>query len=270
MAEREVYMNKLYPYIGMDVISLTQVKEMTLLFEACRRRNSVREFHAGVMMSYKTLNGIPSSYDNSFVKKENVHHVFSSGCIDVVYNCLHYIDYDEHPEFPKHLARALSYGCPGIHAVQLDMIWPDPAEIVEGLRIFGREVEVILQVGGRALAQIGDDPNMLVRKLRLYNGVIHRVLLDESGGRGKVMNADRLLPYFRAIRQAFPDMGLVAAGGLGVGTTHLAEPLLREFPDMSFDAQGRLRKSGDLRDPHDTILCEGYTIDMLRLTEKYD
>ena len=40
-------------------------------------------------------------------------------------------------------------------------------------------------------------------------------------------------------------MGLVVAGGLSPTTLHLVQPLIEEFPDVSIDAEGRLRDHED-------------------------
>ena len=70
------------------------------------------------------------------------------------------------------------------------------------------------------------------------------------------MDADELLPYLRAIATQFPWLQLAVAGGLG--RMSLVEPIVREFPDISIDAQGRLRPSGSALDPIDWGMAETY------------
>ncbi len=53
-------------------------------------------------------------------------------------------------------------------------------------------------------------------------------------------------------------MGIVVAGGLGPYTVRLVEPLLAEFPNISIDAQGQLRESGNALDPIDWDRAETY------------
>ena len=246
------------PYIGItDFTDFEQVREMSRVFSAHRPQGSSRVLHIGVMMSYKTLHGIQSKWQNAFPQKEQIAEIFSS---DEVYNCLHYADYDNRPELWKSLATAIFYGGIGIQAIQLDMVWPDPGEIANGVHISRKQIEVILQIGKNALEEVGNDPQRVVERLSDYEGVINRVLLDKSMGRGLGMDADGLIPYARAIRESFPMLGIGAAGGLGPETIQLVEPLTAVFPDLSIDAQGRLRPSGNALDPIDWSMAGNYLV----------
>lgn len=251
------------PYIGItDFTDFGQVKEMSKVFAAHRPLGSRRILHVGVMMSYKTLHGVPSRWQNVFPPKERIASIFSS---DEVFNCLHYADYDNYPDLRKSLETAISFGGAGIHALQLDMIWPDPYEIISGVRASGRRIEVILQIGKDALKQVGNDPSKVVEQLGGYEDAIHRVLLDKSMGKGLGMDAEGLIPFARAIRKSFPTLGIGAAGGLGPETMHLVKPFVTEFPDLSIDAQGRLRPSGNALDPIDWHLAGNYLLQAHRL-----
>ncbi len=130
--------------------------------------------------------------------------------------------------------------------------------------------EIIIQVSGRAIEEAGNDPDEVVSRLREYDelDVLDRVLLDKSMGRGLGMNAEALRPFAQAIKKAFPSVGLVVAGGLGPDTLHLMEPLLGEFPNISIDAQGKLRPSGNSLDPIDWDLAERYLVNALKLLLK--
>lgn len=251
------------PYIGItDFTDFGQVQEMSRVFVANRPRGSSRMLHVGVMMSHKTLHGIPSKWQNAFPSKERIANIFSS---DEVYNCLHYADYDNNSDLWKSLAMAISYGGIGIHALQLDMIWPDPGEIANGVHASRKQIEVILQIGKNALEEVGNDPQRVVERLGNYEGVIHRVLLDKSMGKGLGMDADGHIPFARAIRESFQTLGIGVAGGLGPETIQLVEPLIKVFPDLSIDAQGRLRPSGNALDPIDWNMAGMYLIKALQL-----
>jgi hypothetical protein len=251
------------PYIGItDFTSFEQVTQMLEVFRQYRKPSSQRVLHVGVMMSYKTLNGIETKWSKAFPQKETIAGIFSS---DDVFNCLHYADYDHTKNFSADLARAISYGGIGIHAVQLDMVWPDPGEIASSVHTSRKSIEVILQVGKNAIEEVNNDPAKVVRRLEEYEGVIHRVLLDKSMGRGLGMDAARLIPFARAIKDRYPDLGLVAAGGLGPDSINLVEPLVNEFPELSIDAQGKLRPSGSAFDPIDWNMAEIYLANALQL-----
>lgn len=145
------------------------------------------------------------------------------------------------------------------------MVWPDPGEIAHGVHASRKQIEVILQIGPNALEEVGNDSQRVVERLADYEGVIHRVLLDKSMGKGLGMDAQGLIPYARAIREKFPRLGLVAAGGLGPETMHLVGPLAAAFPDLSVDAQGKLRLSGNSLNPINWTMAEAYLMKALQL-----
>ncbi len=250
------------PYIGItDFTSFEQVQEMLMVFNNHLPKTSNRKLHVGVMMSYKTFRGIQSKWQNVWPPKETISEIFSS---DQTYNCLHYADYDGRTDF-RILSQAIFYGGTHLHALQLDMIWPDPGQVASGVHTSRRQVEVILQIGKNALHEAGNNPQTVVEKLSDYEGVIHRVLLDKSMGKGLGMDAGSLIPFALAIREAFPSLGIGTAGGLGPTTIHLVEPLVNEFPDLSIDAQGKLRPSGNAQDPINWKMAETYLINALEL-----
>lgn len=132
------------------------------------------------------------------------------------------------------------------------------------LGIRKKNVEVILQIGSKALALIGEEPETIVGMLESYEGVIDRVLLDKSGGRGVGMDSEWLIPMAGAIRERFPDLGLVVAGGLGPETTNLIGRIPELFLKMSYDAQSKLRPSGSALDPVDWEMAAVYLIEMIK------
>lgn len=214
------------------------------------------------MMSFKTLYGFETKWSKVFPPKEEIAGIFRC---DDLYNCLHYADYDNDPLFWRSLSQAIGYGGIGISAVQLDMIWPEPGNIANAVHVSRKQIEVILQVGAKAMEAAGNDPVEVVRRLEDYDGVIHRVLLDKSMGRGLGMDAEGLLQFARAIRKRFPELGITVAGGLGPDTLHFLGSLPIQFPDISIDAQGKLRPSGNALDPVDWDMAGRYLIKALEL-----
>ncbi len=256
------------PYIGItDFTKYDQVLKMLEVFNSSRRFGLFRRLHVGVMMSYKTLNGLETQWSSIFPKKEEISGIFSSDSPRVM-NCLHFADYENNPNLAETLCRAIGYGGMGVNALQLDMIWPEPAEISNAVHGSRKRLEVILQVGRDAFDQVGDDPAALVERLEDYAEVVDFVLLDKSGGKGLGMNGLKMIPFVRAIKENFPDLGIAVAGGLGPDTMYLAEPLIKEFPDISLDAQGRLRPSGDAHDPIDWHMAKKYPIKALKMFQR--
>ncbi|MEI6528473.1 MAG: hypothetical protein WCO10_02255 [bacterium] len=251
-----------FPYVGItDFMNFEQVEKMLAVFKAHLQPRSKRKLHVGVMMSYKTLHGLETKWSKAFPPKEAIAGIFGS---DDVYNCLHYADYGRTSGYLD-LAKAISFGGIGIHALQLDMIWPEPGDISGGVHTSRKQIEVILQIGKKAIEEADNDPEEVVCRLEEYAGVIDRVLLDRSMGQGIGMDADFLLPFIRTIKRVLPYLGLGVAGGLGPGTMGLVEPLVKEFPDVSIDAQGRLRSSGSALDPVDWEIAEKYLVEALKL-----
>lgn len=235
-------------YIGItDFTCFEEVELMSRFFDTEEYKPADMKLHVGVMMSYKTLNNLPTKWADVFPNKESLAAIFSS---NQVMNCLHYADYTN-TDVTSSLTQAIAYGGSRLHAVQLDMVWPQPDEITLAMQASGQVLELILQINTEAMRQVGDTPLGVVRRLAEYDGLITHVLLDKSMGRGVEMDAEALLPYAEAIAEHYPHLGLVVAGGLGPDTMHLAAPLLRRFPSMSIDAQGQLRRSGSARDPID-------------------
>lgn len=255
------------PYIGItDFTSFEQVQHMLEIFFRFRKPKSHRLLHVGVMMSHKTLNGIESKWTNAFPPKESISGIFQNTGNTDTYYCLHYADYD-HQTTANDLRRAVCYGGTWINAVQLDMPWPEPNLVVNGIHMSRKHLEVILQVGQGAMKEAGNNPAEIVKRIEDYKGLVHRVLLDASMGRGIGMDTNLLIPLAHEIRDRFPAMGIVVAGGLGPLTIDLVEPFTKEFPDASIDAQGKLRPSGSALDPIDWNMAALYLQKALDLLE---
>jgi len=244
------------PYIGItDFMTYKQVTQMLTVFNTHRSLESQRKLHVGVMMSYKTLHGIETKWSQAFPPKETIAEIFSS---KETVNCLHYADYDNDPEFVNSLSQAIFWGGTGINAIQLDMVWPDPKQVEKVIRASGKSLDIILQVNTKALEHVNNDPSKLVERIKRWEGLTTYILLDKSMGKGLGMDANGLIPFAQAIQDYFPDIGIVAAGGLGPDTLHLVSSLVEMFPDISIDAQGKLRPSGNALDPVDFGLAGAY------------
>jgi len=258
------------PYVGItDFTSEGQVEAMLSLFQKVKPRGMNRVLHAGVMMSRKTLLGIETKWSEIFPPKETIASIFGIDSEDLL-NCLHYADYTQSVDLARELSEAIYYGGIGIQAVQLDMVWPDPGMVADAVHRSRKRLEVILQIGERALDEAHNNPPLVAEMLADYEDVIHRVLLDKNMGRGKGLDAEFLLPFLRAIREKLPKLGLVVAGGLGPETLHLVEPLVKELPDLSIDAQGKLRPSGDATDPVDWRMAGDYLVKAVELFSQYE
>lgn len=251
------------PYIGItDFTSHEQIGPMLEVFRRNRTLGSNRVLHVGVMMSYNTLNGKDSRFARIFPANEAVADIFGNKAkTNDVYYCLHYADY-RNQTLNDDLERAIAFGGRNLDAIQLDMTWPHDTMIARARR--SRPVtEVILQVGKQAFDSFKNSPTSLVEKLYSYTYTIDRVLLDLSMGNGVPLDADTLLPFIEIISNKIPEIGIGIAGGLGPGQTHLIQSIIKRFPNISIDAESKLRPSGSLMDPINWSLAAQYLEEFL-------
>jgi len=126
-----------------------------------------------------------------------------------------------------------------LHGFQLNVPWPDPRELEKFYGQCGRW-HMVLQIGAAAMVEADHDPTKIAKHLGHYGGLIDGVLFDASGGRGIPLDANAFRPFVSETLLRQPMLGIGVAGGLGPRTLHLAEPLLREFVDLSTDAESAL------------------------------
>ena len=233
-------------YVGItDFMTGDQARAMTEVFVRCGGTRIGRLLMVGVMMSHKTLHGLPTKWTAAFPAKENVSPIFLPHAAAL--NTLHYADYENVTRLTD-LEAVVRWCGPNLDAIQFDMVWPEP-KMLAALHAIHPSLRFILQVGKNALAQANDNPVELVRRLDAYD--IHDVLLDRSMGRGKPLEASVLMPFIDALIEHLPHLDITVAGGLGPDTFQLVEPLVRNYRSISVDAQGQLRASGNALDPID-------------------
>lgn len=240
------------PYIGVtDFTSSEQILSLAKLF-----REKGLQLQAGVMMSYKTLNNIPTQWKDVWPDKSAIKDIFIRN--PYVLNTLHYADYDG-VDVLRNLIEATKYCGPNLDAIQLDMIWPTVTDI-RAYRAAFPDIKIILQVGSKAFEMV---ENCLVQALSGYP--IDYVLLDMSGGRGIQINVDGLRPAIEAIRAALPEMKIAVAGGLGPHNVLELKDLVTAYPQISLDAQSKVRPSGSSKDPVDWGMAGDYVEKALSL-----
>lgn len=232
------------PYIGITgFVSHEEVEAMLALMpENCEHLLMV-----GVLASQRTLHGEPPKRPNRNPKKEDIENIFPNPSIHnsgnrTTLNLIHYNTKDD-SDLSDQLFRMMCRDCDGF---QLNIAWPSKWELIYFLDCLS--MDIVLQVGGRALRELECSPQQLADKVMEYKGLINYVLLDQSGGLGKPLDADALRPHLETLRLAMPNLGLGVAGGLSAETLHLIEPLIRDFPDISIDAEGLLRDAEDRLD----------------------
>jgi hypothetical protein len=258
----EKTMKKVGTYIGVcDFSSQGQVFEILDYFQSLKTDDL--HLMIGAMTSYKVMHRQPTKWASIFPKPEALKYIFSASNAKA-FNCIHYADYDNREELAETLLKVAKYCGPGLHAVQLDMIWPDPQELQkfkESLKESNEEpsdLQLILQVNEYSMKQYQNNPTTVAEVIsNQYSGLISHVLLDRSMGKGKAIDIVALEPYIKAIRSYNPDIEIAVAGGLGPDTVTVVGPLIEKY-QVSTDAQSKLRPSGKLEDPINSELIKQY------------
>jgi hypothetical protein len=116
---------------------------------------------------------------------------------------------------------------------------------------------IILQAHRRVLES--SSPRELANRL---SGVqADYILLDRSGGEGIRMEPETLREYVDAIYQRQLPVGVAVAGGLDADTVEaLFGPLAEQYPRLSCDAEGRLRKGPEGATELDLSRAEGFVL----------
>ncbi|HMS30896.1 MAG TPA: hypothetical protein PJ984_00685 [Candidatus Saccharibacteria bacterium] len=266
-------------YFGVcDIYSPEEAKAMADDLRRMRK-NPNRKVMIGVMTHPAVLSDdgprpveVRDAIREEFPSREEM----SGGFIDDpdVFNTVHYADLygpdgprkaGEAPDVLKNLELVVQYGGEHLHAIQLDLVWPSSEELKQ-FKAKYPDIAIILQVGKFSLQEAGNDDQAAIERLREYGDAVDYVLLDMSMGMGKGMEASGLLPMLRTIREQLPDLGLAVAGGLGPESVDLLEPIAREFPDISIDAQGNLKRKDAPRDDRGHLIAT-YPADLDRSKE---
>lgn len=241
-------MNKIH-YIGITgFMDEYEVDKILPLFE-----HSDRKLMVGVLVSSRTYRGAPNTmtpnrYPFPIGKLKEI---FSSN--PNAFNVIHYCTDSERPsEIIQEMIGIRSKCQFRLHGFQLNMLWPDPINTVEVFKNLYPELQLILQIGKKAFSN--QSPETVAWRIAEYAESIDYILFDPSGGGGTSFKSSEVVPYLRAIKEKNPDIGLAIAGGLSNKNiaTQLGE-IVQEFPDISIDAEARLR------DEHDFLSIEKAT-----------
>jgi hypothetical protein len=131
-------------YIGItDFTSRGQVQSMLDVFKETFPLKNI-DLMIGTMMSYKTLNNLPSRWSNIFPTPNQFRDIYYSKN-EMLLNTLHYADYDGLTQ-PEDLSNEIiiaghrgAFSSPTLDAVQLDMIWQ--------INILGKQESSLIDVG---------------------------------------------------------------------------------------------------------------------------
>lgn len=239
MTRRQYPPPKKRPYIGVSgLTSEAQAREMlaVLVSQGCDRLLMI-----GVLASRRSCLGLEQEPVTRHPPPESFPRIFQDHPLAL--NLIHYHT-DRLEDLGAQLSAVSSFGGVYLDGFQLNVSWPPPSELA-AFRAERPRMRMVLQIGAAALRDHA--PQELAGRIREYEGLADDLLLDASGGTGLPLDPGRTRPYLEALAQCGFCLGV--AGGLGPGTLHLADPLLKDFPRLSLDAESGLR---DGRDQFDT------------------
>lgn len=157
------------------------------------------------------------------------------------------------PQYATNFIRRIKQrGQNWLHMIQFDLlpyqVAPEASSYIihEAKRYVHEEYSVIVQCHEAAMSE---GPKTALEKLkRLSPDEIDYVLFDASHGKGREMDPDHLRRFLDA---AYGDSGLNhvgfgVAGGLDAAAVEQHLPtILNDFPDISWDAEGKLHQTPD-------------------------
>lgn len=206
----------------------------------------------GVLVSDETINEVSNRCPSRYPPLKNLGPLFQKAESEGVLCLAHY-----NTENPQNILdeceNVLEKVGPSLKGFQLNLRWPDPGQIVE-LRRRHPNLYLLLQIGSRALSDCAGsqkdsrsyyDANELVSYLKSYESCLNGVLLDPSGGRGKLLEAYQLQLLVNVLNQGSDTLDIGVAGGLSSETITILQGLSWICPRLSIDAEGKLRNTKD-------------------------
>ncbi|MFA6437075.1 MAG: hypothetical protein WC242_05510 [Candidatus Paceibacterota bacterium] len=230
------------PYIG--ITGITKPSEVRAALSVLPE-NGNRKLMVGVLVTWKSIRGINTKpqWAKQMPDPPVMNPIFLAD--KRVVNLVHFST--EEGREDSVLADLLGIGGlagSNFGGFQLNLAWPDIRMMKQYREYVGFVPRIVLQIGQKAIETAGG-PQGIVERLSPYidANLINDILLDPSGGLGKPFDTERAREILREIKRQNWHIGLGVAGGLGPDSLGLVQPLVEEFPELSIDAQGRLRNA---------------------------
>lgn len=193
-------------------------------------------------MSSQSLRGETNKWPNRYPDAREIAEVFTRN--PATFNLIHY-NTDQPETLADQLTAVRRIAGPNLHGFQLNMSWPSVPE----LRRFtdqNPDQQMLLQLNSEAFSAVEGLAGGIIHKLRQeYLGFIDHILLDLSAGYGRPLDTAWASQQLQKLQDAELGIGLGVAGGLGPASLQLVKPLTKDFPELSIDAEARLRDSND-------------------------
>lgn len=231
-------------YVGVAAPS-TSAEVATLVRSAIRVGfPDGTRFMSGPLVSRKSLMGRPVDTPSRYPEIGDIPGLMydssirtGTGIVPEVWNVIHFNSRD--PRLYKQLV-AISALSPLVGGIQLNIAWPCPEQLALFRDMFPK-VQLILQIGNVAFDAIDRNPFNLVECLKPYEDTCEYVLFDPSGGLGRSFDVDEASEVLSVLVGSRLDMAWGVTGGLCAEDVHRLAPLLDIYPQLSWDAEGRLR-----------------------------
>lgn len=202
----------------------------------------------GVLMSYRTLRGMPASNPKRYPAREDVFGIFQESL-----DCLNLVHYNtrEQRDLAHQLEDALGWAGPLCDGIQLNIAWPDPRAI-QSLKLVKPRAKIVLQINSEAMGACDNDALRVASRVgEQYASLVDYVLVDFSGGKGEPLEPVHTMAYLAELRHQRHIAGatyqLGVAGGLCADNLNrLLLPIKRMMPNISIDAEGGLRTDDSL------------------------
>lgn len=226
------------PYVG--ITGFMSQDEVRSVLDSMLKDSS-RLLMVGVLASQKTLRGEKNKWPNRYPEVGRISEVFVRDRRAL--NLIHY-NTKETESLTEQLVEMTKLGGENLEGFQLNLAWPSRDAILAYHKICSGKF-IVLQIGGKAFEMINHSPKELAERVSWYRHVVDDVLLDPSGGYGIPFDTSKARTYLEVLMGHNLDLGLGVAGGLSPTTLNLVQPLLSDFPDLSWDAEGKLRDKED-------------------------
>ncbi len=225
------------------------------------------KLHVGLMTSRKLIQNDETRWRDLWLPLERISEPFIED--PRVYNVVHYADYDK-KDVTACIAKVLEAGGNRMHAIQLDMVWPDPKDVFHAMTEANKYRDVILQIGKNAFDEVKNQSDVIIARLESYGRNLSHVLLDLSMGKGQALDSSFFRPYIEKIHQSIPYLGIVVAGGIGPDSTDLVAPLIKDYGEfLSIDAQSQLHYNAESFGRFDPNRGEKYLKEAFRYYSLY-
>lgn len=237
------------PYIG--ITGFTERGAVERLFasvpELLHRRLKI-----GVLVSAKTLCGIPNRWPTRFPNIRDVADIFTEDYR--AFNVIHYISENRCLLFDE-LRYLISQGGSLLHGVQLHVTRPYAREVIKFSEYYSN-IALSLQIGNDMRRYCGKSARTLARSIQNeYGDHFDYVLFDGAEDNGGIMSAGELSDYVSECADVLPHTGIGVWGGLASRLLERVSGMDSRCARISIDMDRGLR---DTRDSIDTDLAREY------------